>query len=328
MNHLLILISFIIPFLSLLISKRLYLLDHPNFEIKFQKKPIPYVGGLSTILISILYLISNGLNLNVILITLISILGLLDDKFNINPFIRLSAEFAISFLLVINIIPNSSFILIFFLTFLGATLINAFNFIDIKDGLVTSYGFIILIYFINLPYNFDSFINYIVYFLCCLLSIYWLNSEPAKAYQGDGGSYSIAAVTFTSFLYSLSNIGQSFDKNLLPPSNFYSTIPYNTNFIVFLTLVITLFPALYEILFTVYQRVSKNKSPFRASNDHIAIRLSNLGYSSYKISVIFMLLPSFSILLLIINLGKVNLMSVYLLFIFLLVFCYKFLRRL
>ena len=43
-----------------------------------------------------------------------------------------------------------------------------FNFIDIKDGLVTSYGFIILIYLINLPSDYGSFINFIVYFLCSL----------------------------------------------------------------------------------------------------------------------------------------------------------------
>jgi len=328
MSNLFIFVSFIIPFLSLLIAKRIFLLDHPNFKIKFQKKPIPYIGGLSTILISALFFLSNGFSLSVLLITLLSTLGLIDDKFELNPFFRLTTEFIISFLLVINIIPNPSFILIIFLTFLGATLINAFNFIDIKDGLVTSYGFIILIYLLNLPSNYESFINYIVYFLCSLLSIYWLNAQPSKAYQGDGGSYSIASVCFTSILYGLSNVYQTIDRTLLPNSNFDLTIPYNTSFIVLITLIITFFPAFYEILFTVYQRVRKNKSPFKASNDHIAIRLSNLGYSTYKISVIFMLLPSLSILLLIINLGKINLISVYLLFIFLFIFCYKFLRRL
>tara|TARA_A100001388_G_scaffold277366_1_gene268206 strand:- start:2393 stop:3379 length:987 start_codon:yes stop_codon:yes gene_type:complete len=328
MSYFFILISFIIPFLSLLIAKRLFLLDHPNFKIKFQKKPIPYIGGLSAILISGLFFLSNGFDFNVLLISFITTLGIIDDKFELNPFFRLTAEFILSFLLVISIIPNLSLILILFLTFLGATLINAFNFIDIKDGLVTSYGFIILIYLLNLPSDYESFINFIVYFLCSLLSIYWLNAQPAKAYQGDGGSYSIAAVSFTGILYGLSGIGESLNSTLLPPSEFDVAIPYNSNFIILITLLITFFPAFYEILFTVYQRIRKNKSPFKASNDHIAIRLSSLQYSTYKISVIFMFLPFLSIFLLIINLGKINLISIYLLFSFLLVFCYKFLRRL
>jgi len=181
---------------------------------------------------------------------------------------------------------------------------------------------------LNLPSDYESFINFIVYFLCSLLSIYWLNAQPAKAYQGDGGSYSIAAVSFTGILYGLSGIGESLNSTLLPPSEFDVAIPYNSNFIILITLLITFFPAFYEILFTVYQRIRKNKSPFKASNDHIAIRLSSLQYSTYKISVIFMFLPFLSIFLLIINLGKINLISIYLLFSFLLVFCYKFLRRL
>ena len=328
MNYLLITLSFIFPFLSFFISRKIYFLDHPNFNIKLHKKPIPYIGGLSTIFISLLFFFNNGFNVSVLLISFIAILGLLDDKLNIKPFLRLLIEFLISFLLVINIIPNFSLLLIIVLTVLGPTLINAFNFIDIKDGLSTSYGFMMLIYLINLPYQNEFFLNYVVYFLCALLSIYWLNAEPAKAYQGDGGCYSIAAICFTSFLYTLSNFEGYINKYSLPPLDFSETIPYGKNFLIGITLLISFFPALFEIVFTIYQRISKKISPFHASNDHIALRLSSLGYSTYKISVIFMLLPSFATLLLIISLGTINLISVYLLFIFLIIFCYKFLRRL
>ena len=140
-------ISLIIPIFALYLSKKFSFLDKPNNSIKTHKSAIPYIGGISFLILCLLYLISIGFKLPIIIILLISLLGTADDKYNYSAFIRLILEAILCSILVITILPGLNLIFFIGLVFLGTTLINAFNFIDIKDGLMTSYSISLFLFF-------------------------------------------------------------------------------------------------------------------------------------------------------------------------------------
>ncbi|WP_288255396.1 hypothetical protein [uncultured Prochlorococcus sp.] len=173
-----------IPFLSK------YIYDAPN-ERSSHTISKPTGGGLVfAFLISLIAFINNDL---IPLICLpLSIIGLIDDKFDLAPFIRLSAQiFTVILLFSIsplnNIILNSysglTFLLILFsIIFLSTGCINFINFTDGLDGLLA--GCMIII-FGSISIYLD--INYWPY-VACLLGFIVLNWHPSKIFMGDVGS--------------------------------------------------------------------------------------------------------------------------------------------
>ena len=91
MNHLLALAFIISPFICLKLSKYLKLIDYPDKKIKLHKKAVPYVGGLSLILISISFFIFKGFNILVMLISCFTFITWL--SFNIILFLLFVTHF-------------------------------------------------------------------------------------------------------------------------------------------------------------------------------------------------------------------------------------------
>ena len=202
-----IIISFVILFLSAKTAYRLKLVDVPN-KRKNHSTATAYIGGFS---ISLIFLIAimifdisyKSLNLIMTISFLISIVGLLDDRYDLNTGGKLSLQIIpISYLIVIENFALSqlgdykyfelelgSFAIPFTLICV-LFLINAFNYFDGMDG---SLGFgtisvLIILYFLTYDQTFQLFLLIIllplIIFLCFNFSLFNL----PKLFLGDSGS--------------------------------------------------------------------------------------------------------------------------------------------
>ena len=122
----------------------------------------------------------------IISLTLIALLGYLDDKFKLSKVFRFFSQAVISILLVINSYELSMFEIIFWVSFF-IFFINIYNFMDGIDGLATSQAIFILVSFIILE-NFYSF-GALILFIIPLLIFLFYNLKPSKIFLGNAGSY-------------------------------------------------------------------------------------------------------------------------------------------
>lgn len=142
---------------------------------------------------------------------------------------------------------------------------NAYNIIDIMDGLAASQAAIAALAFllISLPSE-ELYVNIASAALAgaALGFLPWNFSSKRKIFMGDCGSM------FLGFLLAGVSMGTR-----------YSDI---NNLGVFSPLLIILIP-MYDTLFVMYLRMRKGQSPFLGSKDHFALRLEKAGYSRGRI---------------------------------------------
>ena len=188
-------LTFLITFSIIPILKKFFLIE--PIKRSSHNIPKPTAGGV--VFVSLISL--NGI-LNQHYIPLfcipLSIIGLLDDKFDLKPNSRLIAQiltiiFLISISPLNNILLNSfgNYFYILFLLgliFVSAGCINFINFADGLDGLLAGCMSIILatisIYF---ELNFWPYV-------ACLIGFLFLNWYPSKLFMGDVGSTFLGAL--------------------------------------------------------------------------------------------------------------------------------------
>ncbi len=142
---------------------------------------------------------------------------------------------------------------------------NAFNIIDIMDGLSASQAAVAALGFlmISLPSE-ELYVNFASAAIAgaALGFIPWNLSSSRKIFMGDCGAMTLG------FLLSGVSLGTRYsDVNDLG---------------VFAPLLILLVP-MYDTLFVMFVRVRKGRSPFLGSKDHFALRLEKLGHSRGRI---------------------------------------------
>ena len=138
----------------------------------------------------------------IVLLSLISILGLLDDKYQLSKTLRFIAQGVISLLIITSVelsILESIIWTFFFLFF-----INIYNFMDGIDGLAISQAIYISIAFMILD-NFYS-LNELLLFTIPLIVFLFFNISPSKIFLGNSGSYLLG-------MFLLILIFNSFGKN-------------------------------------------------------------------------------------------------------------------
>ena len=192
------------------LSKHLNLLDLPENR-KVHNKPTPFVGGLiiffSIIFSSILFEYNYFFNYLIYTSSLIIIIGLIDDKYNLSPYTRLFFQFTTSFImfgsgLIISNLGEYEFVGLInlyvfsylFTAFSIVLIINAFNFIDGIDGLcggmfVTSLILILVFSFFEIGNSifYYSFINNLI-LITVIFLIFNIFSNRLKIFLGDSGS--------------------------------------------------------------------------------------------------------------------------------------------
>lgn len=293
------LLTFLIAFLVSLaavplmktIALRYNILDHPTSEIKTHTRPTPYLGGIAIWLGFIVALViirftthfSTGTLRNLwgifIAGTLITIVGLLDDIYNLHfkkKFLwqAIAATILILFTMRIQFIQPSYLAIIFtYLWIIGVT--NAFNLIDIMDGLSSGVAIIacLAFFFINAPGE-ASYVNFAAIALAgACLGFLVFNVPPAGIFMGDTGSMLIGLVL------AAVSLGTNYTVN---------------NHISVITPIIILGVAIYDTFYIMYKRWQRGKSVFLGSKDHFALRLQIMGWSKKKVLMITYCIAAFA----------------------------------
>ena len=259
-------------------ARRFGLMAYPDGKLRHQKEPVPYMGGLAIYLAFLLALVF-GFDFNRQVLglllgsTIILIVGLIDDFGVMTPWMKLFGEavavialiksgihLEIQALLALEPIPNFPIISYSLSALWLLTLMNAFNFLDIEDGLAGGVAFFSGIGLLAISLiNKNMIISALTVALlggCLGFLIY--NFHPAKIYLGDSGSLFLGLM-----LGALAMIGSYTIKHrlgLLAPLFILGT-------------------ALFEITFTSFARLIQKKPIMQGSPDHIAKRLQKMGLS-------------------------------------------------
>jgi UDP-GlcNAc:undecaprenyl-phosphate GlcNAc-1-phosphate transferase len=263
------LLSFFLLFICAKISYKLNLIDLPS-KRKIHINPTANTGGFA-IIISLLFALQaldvfdKILGLILSIGFLISIVGLIDDKFHLNTGGKLSLQIIPIFYLIVfenltlnNIGAYNHFILevgsfaVPFTLLCVLFLTNAFNYFDGMDGTLsfTTISVLVILYFLVPDKNFQLFLIMIlmpiIIFLCFNFSFLGL----PKLFLGDSGSLLLGFMISFILIY-LAN--QKFIHPLL------------------LAWSISIF--VYEFLSINIIRLKNKQNPFKAGTDHLHHRL-------------------------------------------------------
>ena len=255
--------------------------DRPDHRLKTHARPMPYLGGL-VILLGVAagwaVFIGCGAPLPVhdrarsVVIglgtLLMALLGLWDDRRNLSPWTKLVwqsliAGFVAAFGLRMQLVmlPDWLNFILTVVWLVGMT--NAFNLIDIMDGLASGVaviaGLLLYLLAVTTPLYDKTFVAVWSLALAGAAAGFLRhNCRPAKIYLGDMGALAIG------FLLATLAIGESYTSStvlgLLAP------------------LLVLAIP-LYDTFYVIVLRLLARKSILRGSRDHCALRLRRLGLS-------------------------------------------------
>ncbi len=250
------------------------IVDKPDGKLKFQLEPVPYLGGLA---IYISFLLALALTfefsqeiLGLMLAgTIVLLLGLIDDFGVLTPFVKLLGQALSVFVLIKSgIYIKMAFIpywlQVFFTFFWMIGIINAFNLIDIMDGLSAGVAAIAALFFFIVSIINEKEIVAIMSIAMAgsLVGFLRFNFNPARIYMGDTGSMFIGLM-----LGALAMIGRYTGKND----------------VAVLSPVLILGVPIFDTLFVMYIRYLRGIPMFLGSKDHFALRLRNLKLSVRQI---------------------------------------------
>jgi UDP-GlcNAc:undecaprenyl-phosphate GlcNAc-1-phosphate transferase len=241
------------------------LVDLPN-KRKIHNKNIAYTGGIAIsfiLVLSILLLDISDNNLNNILSIafLISIIGLVDDKYNLNVGGKLSLQIIPIFYLIIfeNLNLNQLGDYNYFKLELGTFkipftlicvlfLINSFNYFDGLDGALsfTTISVLAILYFLTSDQNIHLFLIIILIPIIIFLFFNFSFLKLPKMFLGDSGSLLIGFIISFVLIYFV-------NQNLTHP--------------ILLAWSITIF--VYEFLSINLIRLKDKRNLFKAGQDHI-----------------------------------------------------------
>ena len=260
------------------------IIDKPDGNLKNHHEPVAYLGGLAvylSFLVSLALILSFDQEMLGILLagTIIVILGLIDDFGVLSPGVKLCGQsIAVLVLLRSGIVIKLGF-LPWYVTFplsylwlIGIT--NAFNIIDVMDGLSAGVAFVCSLSIFVVGVLNDSMTIAIMAASLggALLGFLRYNFEPAKIYMGDTGSMFIGMM-----LGALAMIGNYTTQNL----------------IACIAPVLILGVPIFDTFFVMYIRYLRGMSVISGSPDHFALRLRKWRLStrqtvvgSYLISIL------------------------------------------
>jgi UDP-GlcNAc:undecaprenyl-phosphate GlcNAc-1-phosphate transferase len=216
-------------YLSFIISKKINLIDNPDNKRKLHFKPVLLVGGIFFEIIFVIFFIIFFLNYKNILInfpnekyadffiifisiSVLFLIGILDDKKNINPLLKLLLVF-LTFYFSFYFLSNNFLLkkLIFFSNYIFyldkfsviftslcfMLLLNASNMMDGINSLA-SIIFAIWIFIINIFLDVNSFYFFINCILIYALLIFSFINFKNKCFLGDGGCFVV--ITYIGYL--------------------------------------------------------------------------------------------------------------------------------
>ncbi len=253
------------------------IVDRPDGRLKHQREPVPYLGGLA---IYVAFLVSLAFTfefrhdvLGIVLAgTLVMLLGLIDDFDMLSPRTKLAGQCLAVFVLIksgirIEIAAFPEWLDVALTVFWMIGLINAFNLLDIMDGLSAGVGLVCSAFLLAVALiNGDTTIAFMVTALVgSLLGFLRYNFHPAKIYMGDAGALFLGLM-----VGALAMIGK------YPSSHSVALI----------TPLLILGVPIFDTLFVMYIRFLRGLPIFMGSPDHMAIRLRHWGMTVPQVVVV------------------------------------------
>ncbi len=265
----------LVPLLSSL-ARRIHFLDIPDGTIKQHSKPVPYFGGVAVYFGFICVLVfllpfQNSIVPFLIGITLLLFIGLMDDFFVLKPYQKFFGQLISAFCflkagfyLKEYLFSSGELVTIGLSLLWILTIINAFNLIDVMDGLATlvsllaAGGFIV----IAIACHNGELVLLFCSLIGALLAFFLFNRPPAQIYLGDAGSLFLGGVFAASpFLF-----------------------PWGIHTVYgFLTPIILLVIPLLEVASLIVIRWYKKIPFYRGSPDHFSHYLMRNGWSKWGI---------------------------------------------
>ncbi len=253
------------------------IVDRPDGRLKHQQVPVPYLGGLA---IYLAFLVSLAFTfefrqdvLGIVLAgTLVVMLGLIDDLKVISPRTKLAGQLLAVFVLIksgvrIEIWAWPDWLCLALTVFWMVGLINAFNLLDIMDGLSAGVGLISAAFLLVVALlNEDLTIAFMLAALIgSLLGFLRYNFHPASIYMGDTGAM------FLGFMVgALAMIGR------------YS----ETHSVALVAPLLILGVPIFDTCFVMYIRSLRGLPIFLGSPDHMALRLRHWGMTVPQVVLI------------------------------------------
>lgn len=246
------------------------IVDSPDGRLKHQHEPVPYFGGLA---IYLAFLMSLAFTfefrhdvLGIILGgTIVVMLGLIDDFGVLTPAAKLTGQLLAVFVLIksgirIEIAALPEWLDLLLTVFWMVGLINAFNLLDIMDGLSAGVGAVSAscLLVVALLQGDQAIAFMLAALIGSLVGFLRYNWQPARIYMGDTGAMFIGLL-----LGAMTMIGKY-------PSDHPLSL---------LTPVLILGIPIFDTLFVMYIRSRRGIPIFWGSPDHIAIRLRHWGMS-------------------------------------------------
>ena len=271
-------ISFALTPVAKFIAEKTNTIDVPKDNRRLHDHPIPRMGGLAiycSFVICVLLLVRTTNQIKGILLgsTVIVIAGALDDRFNLNPFLKLFAQFiaaaiAIKHWVYIDALTNFALGQTVYLrtiavpvTFVWIVLCtNAVNLIDGLDGLaasVCSISFITIAIIAIILGNTDIAIMLLILGFGCIGFLPY-NFNPAKIFMGDSGAQ------FLGFAFATVSILGLF--------KLYAAV---TLIVPALALAVPIF----DTVFAFGRRIANKENPFKGDRKHIHHKLIDAGFS-------------------------------------------------
>ncbi|MDD5097389.1 MAG: MraY family glycosyltransferase [Candidatus Omnitrophica bacterium] len=255
-------------------------------------KGIPLVGGLGIALAFILgslgglfifKVISKEITGILLASTAMLIFGLFDDRKELSIKTKFIVQIIASTILILSGV-RTNIIYIGTLANIAITLIwvigitNAFNHLDIMDGLAAAVAVIVSGVFLAAALI-NQDIKSLILALALLSGVFSFliyNLPPAKVYMGNSGSH------FLGFVLSAVAIVISY-------------APMERKIALLSPILILGFP-IFDTVFVSILRLKKNILPFKKSNDHLALLFLRLGFSKNKaLGAMLLLTLSFSL---------------------------------
>jgi UDP-GlcNAc:undecaprenyl-phosphate GlcNAc-1-phosphate transferase len=210
----------------------------------------------------------NHLLIVLLVVLVLFVLGLWDDKKHLSPFFKLAVQFAVAITAAffadirIELFIQSRIITSLLSAVWIVLIINAFNFLDNMDGASAGIAVIIsCILFTAAALSGQVFVGGLtLVFIGALLGFLVFNFPPAKIFMGDAGSLVVG------FFVGL----------LTVRTTYYHEAQSGQWYAVFMPLVVMAVP-LYDFISVTLLRISQGKSLFIGDTQHFSHRLKKHG---------------------------------------------------
>ena len=253
------------------LAVKLGILDMPDGKIKNHENPTPYLGGIAVYLgflisLSLVYPLKNDFLFFLLVTTLLLFIGLIDDIVIIKPYQKFFGQCIATFcFLKAGLLLKEPFVLNNYWSIpLSAlwmlSVINAFNLVDVMDGLATSLAIYVTTSFLCIALLLSQYQVALLLgsLLGALCAFFYYNRPKASIYLGDSGSLFIGG--FLAMIPFLLHLGTYNSYGFLAP------------------LIILAIPLL-EVVTLVVIRSYKGIPFYQGSPDHFSLYLKRNGWS-------------------------------------------------